>query len=287
MLDVTATEKLEELPPRESGSASPVLRVAVATRDGERIDLHFGAAESFWVFDVDAAGVHFIEDRQIARHALSETEDKRETIYRMIGDCTVLLVAKIGVTPQEALAKLGIESSNAHAGKDVVAALQDLYAAKLAARQDTPVDAKESRLLHAMLRVADLDRSIDFYTRHLGMRLVERREHKKNMFSQAYLGYGEDQSGMTIELVANWMRDEPYVPGDAFGHIAIGVNHITRLCDRLAAAGVPMPRPPRSQRHGESIVAFIEDPDGYRIELVQAPQSEEAPALEDASQPQP
>ena len=287
MLDVTATEKVEPTEPRESASASPALRVAVATRDGQRIDLHFGAADSFWVFDVDSDGPRLLEDRQIVQHALSETEDKRETIYRMIGDCAVLLVAKIGVTPQEALAKLGVEASNAHAGKDVVAALQDLYAAKIAARQDAPIDATEFRLLHAMLRVADLDRSIDFYTRRLGMRLLERREHKKNMFSQAYLGYGEDQSGMTIELVANWMRDEPYVPGDAFGHIAIGVNHITRLCDRLAAAGVPMPRPPRAQRHGESIVAFIEDPDGYRIELVQAPQSEQALALEDAPQPQP
>ena len=170
-----------------------------------------------------------------------------------------------------------------HAGKSVMEALQELYAAKTAALDGAPIDAKDFRVLHAMLRVADLDRSIGFYTQQLGMRLLERREHKKNMFSQAYLGYGDAGSGMTIELVANWMQDDPYVHGDAFGHIAIGVTNIVRLCDRLAAAGVPMPRPPRSQRHGENIVAFIEDPDGYRIELVQAPLSELIAALDDVS----
>ncbi|ARN80804.1 lactoylglutathione lyase [Methylocystis bryophila] len=266
----------------EVASHASSLRVAVATRDGQRVDLHFGAAESFRVFDVDADGPRLVEDRQIAQHALSEEEDKRETIYRMISDCSALLVAKIGATPQEALAKIGIESTNLHAGKNVVDALSEFYAAKFDAWRDAPIDATDFRLLHAMLRVADLDRSIEFYTQRLGMRVLERREHKKNMFSQAYLGYGADGDGMTIELVANWLRDESYVPGDAFGHIAIGVDNITRLCDRLAAAGVPMPRPPRSQRHGENIVAFIEDPDGYRIELIQAPSPEAAATLEGA-----
>ncbi len=74
---------------------------------------------------------------------------------------------------------------------------------------------------------------------------------------------------MVLELVFNWMRDEPYEKGDAFGHIAVGVRGIGALCRSLAAAGVVMPRPPRSQRHGETVVAFIEDPDGYRIELIE------------------
>ena len=120
-----------------------------------------------------------------------------------------------------------------------------------------------------MLRVADIDRSIDFYTRLLGMRVLERRDHKKNQFSQAYLGYGGDASQMVLELVSNWTRE--VTVGDLFGHIAIQVSGITALCERLAAAGAPMPRPPSTQRHGNNIIAFIEDPDGHRIELVQLP----------------
>jgi lactoylglutathione lyase len=125
-----------------------------------------------------------------------------------------------------------------------------------------------------MLRVSDLERSIDFYTRLLGMQVLERRDHKKNQFSQAYLGYAGGFSQMVLELVANWTREEPYAQGDAFGHIAIQVSGITALCERLAAASAPMPRPPSSQRHGSNIVAFVEDPDGHRIELVQLPAAE-------------
>ena len=88
-----------------------------------------------------------------------------------------------------------------------------------------------------MLRVADLDRSIDFYTRLLGMQVLERRDHKKNQFSQAYLGYGGGFSQMVLELVSNWTREEPYALGESFGHIAIQVSGITALCERLAAAG--------------------------------------------------
>lgn len=134
------------------------------------------------------------------------------------------------------------------------------------------------RLLHAMLRVSDIDRSLDFYTGQLGMRVIQRREHRKNQFTQVYLGYGPeehtegnplDTPSMVVELVMNWTREEPYAQGTAFGHIAIEVTGITALCDRLAAGGVPVPRPPKPQKHGENTVAFIEDPDGYRIELVQ------------------
>ncbi|MGY0711284.1 lactoylglutathione lyase [Azospirillum argentinense] len=131
------------------------------------------------------------------------------------------------------------------------------------------------KLLHAMLRVSDMERSLDFYTRLLGMRVIQQREHKKNQFTQAYVGYGTaeeplDSPTMVIELVANWTQEEPYSQGSAFGHIAIGVpSGIGALCERLAAEGVPVPRPPKPQKHGDTIVAFIEDPDGYRIELVQ------------------
>lgn len=251
-------------------AAGPVLRIAVATRDGTRIDQHFGQTEAFFIYEVTGTGPVLAECRAIADHE-RDGEERRDTIYRMIGDCRMLLVAKIGVTPQEVLAAKGVEATDLHAGKGVEAALAEVFAAKTAAADTDPIDAEGFRLLHAMLRVEDLERSIDFYTRQLGMRVLERREHKKNQFSQAYLGYGAGFSQMTLELVQNWQREAPYAAGDAFGHIAIAVSSITRLCDRLSAAGVPMPRPPRPQRHGESIVAFVEDPDGHRIELVQAP----------------
>ncbi len=246
----------------------PHIRIAIASRDGLRIDQHFGQAEDFLVYEVTEAGPAPAERRIIAEHARGD-EDPRDTISRMLADCPVLLVAKIGVTPQEKLAALGIEASDLYAGKGIDAALAEVFAAKTAIPAAGPVDARSFRLLHAMLRVSDMDRAVEFYSTHLGMTVLERREHKKNQFTQAYLGYGDGFAQMTLELVFNWSRDEPYAPSESFGHLAIGVTGITALCDRLAAAGVPMPRPPRSQRHGDTIVAFVEDPDGNRIELVQ------------------
>jgi lactoylglutathione lyase len=251
-------------------SGSTPLRIAVASGGGGRIDQHFGQTEIFRVYDVSSAGAVHLEDRDIANHAQGD-EDRRDTICRMLTDCRVLLVAKIGIAPQEKLSGVGIEASDLYAGKAVEAALTDVYAAKAAVSADAVVDTSNFRLLHAMLRVSDLERSLDFYTRLLGMTVLERRDHKKNQFSQAYLGYGAGFAQMAIELVHNWTQDEPLAAGNAFGHIAIGVKGIAALCDRLAAAGVPMPRPPRGQRHGDVIVAFIEDPDGHRIKLVQTP----------------
>ncbi|WP_454918072.1 lactoylglutathione lyase [Xanthobacter sediminis] len=271
-LQGTAEGTVSEGRAEAAAPAGPVLRIAVATRDGTRIDQHFGQTDVFFIYDVAGAGPVLAGRRAIADHE-QEGEERRDTIYRMIGDCRMLLVAKIGVTPQEVLASKGVEATDLHAGKGVEAALAEVFAAKTAVLDAGPLDAGDFRLLHAMLRVEDLERSIDFYTRHLGMSVLERREHKKNQFSQAYLGYGSGFSQMTLELVQNWQREAPYVAGDAFGHIAIAVSSITRLCDRLSAAGVPMPRPPRPQRHGESIVAFVEDPDGHRIELVEVPES--------------
>lgn len=248
----------------------PHLRIAVASRDGARVDQHFGQAEDFLVYEVNEMGPALIEKRSVAEHARGD-EDTRDTICRMLADCPVLLVAKIGPNPQEKLAGVGIEASDLHVGKAVEDALVEVFAAKTAAPEAGPVDAADFRLLHAMLRVSDMERSLDFYTRLLGMTVLEKREHKKNQFTQAYLGYGAGYAGMTLELVFNWNREAPYAQGEAFGHLAIAVSGITKLCDRLAAEGVVMPRPPRSQRHGSSIVAFVEDPDGHRIELVQLP----------------
>ena len=263
-------QNLEAMPAAAQAQDIQPLRVAVASRRGERVDLHFGAAEEFMVFDVTAEGAAFIERRDIASHALPEDETERYTVCRMLSDCKVLLVEKVGAAPQEMLAQVGIEATNLYAGKPIAEALAGLFAAKSEARTDSPLDASGFRLAHAMLRVADLDRSIDFYTGQLGMQVLERRDHKKNQFSQAYLGYG-GFSQMTLELVMNWTREEPYALSESFGHIAIQVSGIGALCERLAAAGTPMPRPPSSQRHGSNIIAFIEDPDGHRIELVQPP----------------
>lgn len=254
----------------------PRLRIAVASRDGARIDQHFGQADRFLIYDVTPAGADLLEERRLAAHARNE-ENPRDTIRRMLADCPVLLVAKIGPAPQEMLAGAGIAASDLQAGQEIEAALARIFADKTAAPSAPAPDSAGFRLLHAMLRVADLERSLAFYVDLLGMTLLERREHKKNQFSQVYLGYGGGFGAMTLELVFNWNRDTPYAPGESFGHLAIAVSGITRLCDRLAAAGVTLPRPPRAQRHGSGIVAFALDPDGHRIELVDMSDGAHAP----------
>lgn len=262
------TMTLEAEPVPSAAGAS--LRIAVASSDGARIDQHFGQTDTFAVYEVSVCGAKRLDDRDVASH-VENGEDRRDTICRMLADCRVLLVAKIGVAPQEKLSAAGIEASDLHVGKATEAALAEVFAAKCAVEANVPLDASSFRLRHVMLRVADLERALDFYTRLLGMTVIEQREHKKNQFTQVFLGYGADPERMALELVFNWGREVPYVAGDSFGHVAIEVTGITRLCDRLAAAGVVMPRPPRSQRHGENIVAFVEDPDGHRVELIQKP----------------
>lgn len=263
-------EELVRVPAPAEGPARPPLRIAVASSDGVRIDQHFGQTDTFRVFDVSSAGTTVLDSREVTSHAVGD-EDRRDTICRMLADCRMLLVAKIGIAPQEKLAIAGIEASDLFAGKAVDAALAEVFVAKSSVAADVTVDASGFRLLHAMLRVSDLDRSLDFYTRLLGMTVLERREHKKNQFTQVYLGYGDGFDQMALELVFNWTQEEPYVLGNSFGHIAIQVAGIGALCDRLSTAGIKMPRPPRGQRHHENIVAFVEDPDGHRIELVQVP----------------
>jgi lactoylglutathione lyase len=256
---------------KETPAAAQTLRVAVASRDGLRVDLHFGQTEEFLVFDVTAEGATLIARRDIESHTEAGDADARDTACRMLADCKMLLVAKIGINPQEKLARAGIEASDLYVGKPVETALVEVFASKSVRHTDAPLDMSGFRLMHTMLRVRDLDRSLDFYTRLLGMQVLERRDHRKNQFSQAYLGYGEGFGQMVLELVANWTREEPYAVGDSFGHIAIQVSGIAALCERLKAAGTSIHRPPSTQRHGSNIIAFVEDPDGHRIELVQLP----------------
>lgn len=134
-----------------------------------------------------------------------------------------------------------------------------------------PSEATRYRLLHTMIRVFDLDRSVDFYTRHLGMKLLRRKDFPDGRFTLAFLGYGDEDANTVIELTHNWDQKEPYDLGSAFGHLAVAVPDIYGACERLEAEGVPIPRPPGPMKFGggQTHMAFIEDPDGYRIELIQ------------------
>ena len=127
----------------------------------------------------------------------------------------------------------------------------------------------ENQLLHTMIRVFDLDKSIDFYTRHLGMKLLRRNDYPSGEFTLAFVGYGHEDDNTVIELTHNWGQKTPYDKGNAFGHLAVGVGDIYGTCDQLAKEGVSIPRPPGPMKHGGSVIAFIEDPDGYKIELIQ------------------
>lgn len=125
------------------------------------------------------------------------------------------------------------------------------------------------RMLHTMIRVFDLDKSIDFYTRLLGMTLLRKTDYDSGRFTLAFVGYGDEAHNTVIELTHNWDQAEPYALGTAFGHIALGVPDIYGACETLAAEGVKIPRPPGPMKHGSTVIAFIEDPDGYKIEVIE------------------
>lgn len=128
---------------------------------------------------------------------------------------------------------------------------------------------KNLRLLHTMVRVKDLQKSIDFYTQMLGMKLLRQRDFETARFTLAFLGYGDEESNTVIELTYNWDQTEPYELGTAFGHFAIAVPDVYKICEYMAEKGVPIPRPPGPLKDGLRDIAFVEDPDGYKIELVQ------------------
>ena len=138
-----------------------------------------------------------------------------------------------------------------------------------ATRAADAVEPGTSRFLHTMLRVKDLDKSLQFYTEQLGMKLLRKRDYPTGKFTLAFVGYGDENDSTVVELTHNWEQAEPYQLGSAFGHLAIGVPDVYKTCERLGAAGVKIPRPAGPMAHGGSVIAFIEDPDGYRIELVQ------------------
>jgi lactoylglutathione lyase len=118
-----------------------------------------------------------------------------------------------------------------------------------------------------MLRVTDLQSSIDFYTQMLGMSLLRRKDYPDGKFTLAFLGYGNEADHTVLELTHNWETDS-YEMGNAYGHIAIGVNDVYEACEKIRASGGKVVREPGPMKHGTTILAFVEDPDGYKIELL-------------------
>lgn len=131
-------------------------------------------------------------------------------------------------------------------------------------------DAKgngQYRLAHTMLRVRDLDRTLDFYCRILGMEVLRRTDYPDGRFTNTFVGYGEEATHPAIELTHNWDQSERYDMGNGYGHIAVEVPDVYAACQELRDSGLKIVREPGPMKHGTRIIAFVEDPDGYKVEL--------------------
>lgn len=126
------------------------------------------------------------------------------------------------------------------------------------------------RILHTMLRVGNMERSKKFYTEVMGMKLLREKEFPAGKFTLAFLGYGGEDRTAVIELTHNW-ETEKYELGTAYGHIAIGVDDVYAACDRIRERGGKIIRQPGPMAGGSAVLAFVEDPDGYKIELLEDP----------------
>ena len=124
------------------------------------------------------------------------------------------------------------------------------------------------KLLHTMIRVNDLDESIRFYCDLLGMQLLRKKEYPSGRFTLAFVGYGSEAETAVVELTYNWDTHE-YDVGNAFGHLAVGVDDIYATCETLRGKGAKIVREPGPMKHGSTEIAFVEDPNGYKIELIQ------------------
>ena len=124
------------------------------------------------------------------------------------------------------------------------------------------------RMLHTMIRVGDLDRSIQFYTEVLGMRLLRRKDYPGGKFTLAFVGYGDEAQHTVLELTYNWDTNA-YQLGNGFGHIAVEVDDAYQACDAVKQRGGKVTREAGPMQHGTTVIAFVEDPDGYNIEFIQ------------------
>jgi lactoylglutathione lyase len=124
------------------------------------------------------------------------------------------------------------------------------------------------KYLHTMIRVIDLDRSIEFYTKVLGMNVISKSDYPEGKFTLVFLSYGKTKDDPCIELTYNYGKDS-YDMGDAFGHIAFGTEDIVATCERVKSMGHKVIREPGPMKHGTTVIAFIEDPNGYKLELIQ------------------
>ena len=124
------------------------------------------------------------------------------------------------------------------------------------------------RLMHTMLRVRDLEKSLDFYTRLLDMRILRKMDFPEGRFTLVFVGYGPEEDHAVLELTYNYDQADSYDLGSGYGHIALGVRDIHGICAELEKAGAKILRPPGPMKHGATHIAFVEDPDGYKIELI-------------------
>ncbi len=124
------------------------------------------------------------------------------------------------------------------------------------------------RMLHTMLRVGNLEESLDFYCNVLGMKLLRQKDYPSGKFTLAFVGYGDESDHTVLELTYNWGVDQ-YELGNAYGHVALGVEDIYQTCEDIKAKGGKVSREPGPMKHGSTVIAFVQDPNGYKIELIQ------------------
>lgn len=129
--------------------------------------------------------------------------------------------------------------------------------------------AANYRMLHTMIRVFDLDKSIAFYTNAMGMKILRKREVPDGKYTLAFVGYDEETSQAVVELTYNWDQAKPYEIGSGFGHLAVGVPDVKAVCEHVTKNGGKVTRPPGPVKFGTTVIAFVEDPDGYKIELIE------------------
>jgi lactoylglutathione lyase len=129
--------------------------------------------------------------------------------------------------------------------------------------------AANYRMLHTMIRVMDLDKSLAFYTRAMGMKVLRKREVPEGKYTLAFVGYDDESSQAVVELTYNWDQQKPYEIGTGFGHLAVGVPDVRNVCEHVSKNGGKVTRAPGPVKFGTTVIAFVEDPDGYKIELIE------------------